>query len=61
MRGSPIEVELGPEEGLKQPCCANLANVQTVRQSDLRRYLGSVSTNKMQAVCRALMLACGCD
>jgi mRNA-degrading endonuclease toxin of MazEF toxin-antitoxin module len=61
LRGSPTEVALGPEEGLKQVSCANLANLFTVRQSDLRRYVGSVGLEKMRQVCRALILAAGCD
>jgi mRNA interferase MazF len=43
-RASPTEVELGVDEGLKQPCCANLANLFTVRQTDLKRY-GSLSAD----------------
>ena len=59
--GSPTEVALGVAEGLKAPSCANLTNVFTVRQADLRRYVGSVSSDKMREVCRALILAFGCD
>jgi mRNA interferase MazF len=60
-RGSPIEVSVGVENGLKQPSCVNLANLFTVRHSDLRRYVGSVDEPTMRAVCRALVLAAGCD
>lgn len=60
-RGSPTEVELGVGEGLKQASCANLANLFTVRQSDLKRYVGAVGAEKMRQVCRALVIACGCD
>jgi mRNA interferase MazF len=60
-RGSPTEVELGIEEGLKQPSCANLANLFTVRQSDLKRYVGALGPEKMRQACRALIIACGCD
>jgi mRNA-degrading endonuclease toxin of MazEF toxin-antitoxin module len=60
-RGSPTEVGLGVDEGLKQPSCANLANLFTVRQSDLKRYVGAVGAEKMRQVCRALVIACGCD
>jgi mRNA interferase MazF len=61
LRGSPTEVRLGPDEGLKNDSCANLANLFTVRQADLRRYVGFVAPAKMREVCRALVLACGCD
>ncbi len=61
MRGSPIEVPLGVAEGLKHPCCANLANVHTVKKSDLRRYVGVVGRAKMRDVCGAITVALGCD
>ena len=60
-RGSPTEVELGVEEGLKGPCCVNLCNVFTVAQSDLRLFAGTVGSDKMRAVCRALSIATRCD
>jgi mRNA interferase MazF len=61
LRGSPTEVELGPEEGLKQTSCVNLCNVFTVPQSELRTFVGTVGGEKMRRVCRALAIACGCD
>lgn len=61
LRGSPTEVALGPDEGLKQPSCANLVNLFTVQKIQLHRYVGSVGTAKMRDVCRALKIACGCD
>ena len=32
-----------------------------VEQARLEQYLGSLSLDKMQAVCRALAVAAGCD
>jgi mRNA interferase MazF len=61
LRGSSTEVELGVESGLKQVSCVNLCNVFTVRQSELRTFVGSVERRKMEDVCRALAIACGCD
>lgn len=61
LRGSPTEVELSVDEGLKHASCANLANLFTVRQSDLTRYVGTLGGEKMRQVCRALVIACGCD
>jgi mRNA interferase MazF len=60
-RGSPTEVDLGVEEGLKAPCCVNLCNVFTVTQSDLRQFVGTVGSDKMRAICRALSIATACD
>ena len=61
LRGSPTEVELGPDEGLKQTSCVNLCNLFTVRQSELRRFVGTVPTDKMRRICDALAIACACD
>ena len=61
IRGSPTEVTLGREEGLKQTSCVNLTNLFTVRQSQLRRYVGSISAGTMRDVCRALAIATACD
>jgi len=61
MRGSPTEVELDIAEGLKTKCCVNLANLLTVRQSELRRFVGTVGPEKMRRVCRAISIATGCE
>lgn len=61
LRGSPTEVELGPEEGLKQVSCVNLCNLFTVRQSELRNFVGTVAPDKMRRICSALTIACACD
>ncbi len=61
MRGSPTEVEVGIDEGLKKTSCVNLANIHTVRQADLRTYVGTLPADKMRTVCKALVIACGCD
>jgi len=61
LRGSPTEVEVGPDDGLKTTSCVNLCNVFTVRQSDLRTFVGTLPPEKMRRVCRALAIACGCD
>jgi mRNA interferase MazF len=61
LRGSPTEVELGAAEGLKQTSCVNLCNLFTVHQKELRNFVGTVSSEKMREVCRALVIACACD
>jgi mRNA interferase MazF len=60
LRGSPTEVELGLDEGLKAPSCANLCNVFTVHQRELRTFVGSAGRAKMSEVCRALAVATAC-
>jgi mRNA interferase MazF len=59
--GSPTEVPLGVEAGLKHPSFANLVNVFTVPKAALRRFVGTASSDRMRAVCRALAIAVGCD
>lgn len=59
-RGAPSEVVLGPEEGLKHESGANLDHVQTVEQSRLVAFIGTVHPVKMQQICRALAIATGC-
>ncbi|MDE0449121.1 MAG: type II toxin-antitoxin system PemK/MazF family toxin [Spirochaetaceae bacterium] len=61
LRGAPTEVELGTAEGLKGSSCANLCNLFTVEQRRLRTFVGSVDADKMRQVCRALLVASGCD
>jgi mRNA interferase MazF len=60
-RGSPTEIEVGPDEGLKSISCVNLCNIFTVRQTDLRTFVGTLGPEKMRAVCAAHVVACGCD
>ena len=60
IRGSPGEVTVGIEEGLKGPSAVNLDHVQTVEQRRLHRFIGSLEPEKMREVCRALAVATGC-
>jgi mRNA interferase MazF len=60
-RGAPSEVTLGSEEGLKHESAANLDHVQTVEQSRLVSFVGSVGPVKMRQICLALAIATGCS
>ena len=60
IRGAPSEVRVGVDEGLKGPSAVNLDHVQTVEQSRLRHYIGSLSPDAMERVCGALLIATGC-
>ncbi len=60
IHGSPSEVIIGVEEGLKASSAINLDNVHTVDRHSLRRYVGALSEEKMRQVCRALAIATGC-
>ncbi len=61
IRGLPSEVVVGIDEGLKSPSAINLDHVQTVDQHKLHHYVGALSEEKMQQVCRALAIATGCE
>ena len=60
IHGSPAEVPVGGAEGLKHPSAVNLDHVQTVEQSLLRQFIGTVDADTMRRVCRALAVATGC-
>jgi mRNA interferase MazF len=57
----PSEVLVGVDEGLKRQSAISLDNVQSVERSRLTNFVGSLNAAKMQAVCRALAIAVGCD
>ena len=60
IRGLPSEVAVGVEHGLKASSAVNLDHVQTVRQADLKKFVGTLSPELMAAVCRALGVATSC-
>jgi mRNA interferase MazF len=61
IHGAPSEVHVGTPEGLKHPSAINLDQVQTVDQRKLRHFVGTLGPEKMTAVCRALIIATGCE
>jgi mRNA interferase MazF len=60
IRGAPSEVLVGIGEGLKRDSAVNLDHIQTVEQARLREFVGTLSPEKMTAVCQALAIATGC-
>ena len=61
IRGLFSEVNIGTAEGLKRDSVVNLDHISSVERSKLARYVGSLSERKLEAVCRALRFAVGCD
>jgi mRNA interferase MazF len=61
IRGVPSEVVLGTDDGMRQPCAANLHNVMTVGLQGLGRRLAQLSARRMRELCAALAFALGCD
>ena len=60
IHGSPAEVEVGFDEGLKHRSAVNLDHIQTVDRSLLRQFVGTVDAGTMRRVCRAVAVATGC-
>jgi mRNA interferase MazF len=54
VRDLPIEVPLGPEDGLPEPCVVNLDNINTIRLSRLTDYIAPLSLQKLRAVENAI-------
>ena len=59
MRGLPVEVVLGPDDGLPHRCVANADNVTTVRIGALAQRVGKLSPEKIVAVDEAIRFALG--
>jgi mRNA interferase MazF len=57
IRKIPVEVPLGPADGLPKECVANLDSVVTIRKALLRRRLAVLGPAKLNAVGEALRFA----
>jgi len=56
-RGIPVEVLIGPEEGMPVECAVNLDNVLTIPKSRLRQRITALPSTKMTAVAKAIIFA----
>ncbi len=54
IRDIPVEVRLGPKEGLSRRSVANLDNVHVVALSDLASRIGMLSASRVSELKRAL-------
>lgn len=59
IRRIPVEVELGPEDGLPKRCVANLDSVVTVPKSQLQQLVALLRPEKIRKVEEALRFALG--
>ena len=59
IRGIPVEVALGPDDGLPMESVANLDDITTISKSRLESRITVLSSEKLQAVERALRFALG--
>lgn len=59
IRSIPVEVPLGPEDGLPKPCAANLDSLTTIPKATLERRIARLTPEKLEATERALRFALG--
>lgn len=59
IHGAPGEVLVGIDEGLKKESAVNCDHIQTVEKAKLKRFVGRLNEDKMQAVCKALKISAG--
>ena len=57
IRNIPVEVPLGPADGLPKPCVVNLDVINTIPKSRLAQRIGMLSTAKMAEVVVAARFA----
>ena len=56
-RGIPVEVELGPEDGLPKKCVANLDTIVTIRKTLLSERITVLSGKKIEQIDAAVKFA----
>lgn len=61
IHGTPSEVVLNQDDGLKGPCAVNLHNAITVRQNRLGKRVAQLGALRMAEICDALQFSLGCD
>ena len=56
-RSIPVEVPLGPEDGMPRQCVVNLDDILTIPKARLAERITVLSPQKMTAVSRAVIFA----
>jgi mRNA interferase MazF len=57
IRGIPVEVELGPEDGLPKKCVVNLDTIATIRKDLLIERIAILQDEKMEQINLAIKFA----
>lgn len=57
IRSIPVEVPLGPDEGMPQECVVNLDEILTIPKARLTERITTLSPQKITAVARAVVFA----
>jgi mRNA interferase MazF len=58
-RGIPVEVDLGPEDGLPKRCVVNLDSLVTIPKSHLEQCIALLRPGKVKQIEAALRFALG--
>ncbi len=61
IHGSPTEVIVGIDEGLKNISAINLTGIKSIEKSKLVQFVGTLDDELMEQVCVALSIATGCN
>ncbi len=61
VRDIPVEVALGPDDGLPRPCVVNLDSLVTVSRTRLERRVSQLGPEKLRAVANAIRFALALD
>lgn len=59
IRDIPVEVPLGPADGLPRSCVANLDTITTIPVANLRDFVAGLSVRKLAEVDAAIHFALG--
>ena len=57
IRAIPVEVPLGPEDGMSQECVVNLDDILTIPKAKLAERITTLSPQKMTIVAKAIIFA----
>jgi mRNA interferase MazF len=57
IRGIPVEVELGPKEGLPRKCVVNCDSLTTIPKNWLHSRIATLSPAKVQEINKAIKFA----
>ena len=58
-RRIPVEVDLGPEDGLPKPCAVNLDSIVTIQKAHLDQRIALLRPQKVKQIEAALRFALG--
>ena len=59
IRHIPIEVSLGPKEGMPKPCVVNCDNLRTISKVHLVKKISNIPSHRVREVKRAIGYALG--